>query len=45
MIAPTHQDSFNDLYNTEENIASIITFASTLAVIIACHPVESLKYE
>lgn len=29
-------DSFNDLYNTEENIASIITFASTLAVIIAC---------
>jgi putative ABC transport system permease protein len=29
-------DSFDDLYNTEENIASIITFASTLAVIIAC---------
>lgn len=29
-------DSFNDLYNTEENIASIITFASVLAVIIAC---------
>jgi putative ABC transport system permease protein len=29
-------DRFNDLYNTEENIASIITFASTLAVIIAC---------
>jgi putative ABC transport system permease protein len=29
-------DSFNDLYNTEENIASIITFASTLAVVIAC---------
>lgn len=29
-------DRFNDLYNTEENIASIITFASALAVIIAC---------
>lgn len=29
-------DRFNDLYNTEENIASIITFASTLAVVIAC---------
>lgn len=29
-------DRFNELYNTEENIASIITFASTLAVIIAC---------
>lgn len=29
-------DRFNDLYNTEENIASIIMFASTLAVIIAC---------
>ncbi len=29
-------DRFNDLYNTEENIASIITFASTLAVLIAC---------
>jgi len=29
-------DRFNDLYNTEENIASIITFASSLAVIIAC---------
>lgn len=29
-------DNFNDLYNTEENIASIITFASTLAIIIAC---------
>lgn len=29
-------DTFNDLYNTEENIASIITFASVLAVIIAC---------
>jgi putative ABC transport system permease protein len=29
-------DRFNELYNTEENIASIITFASTLAVVIAC---------
>jgi putative ABC transport system permease protein len=29
-------DRFNDLYNTEENIASIITFASALAVVIAC---------
>lgn len=29
-------DRFNDLYNTEENIASIITFASSLAVVIAC---------
>jgi putative ABC transport system permease protein len=29
-------ENFNDLYNTEENIASIITFASTLAVSIAC---------
>ncbi|HYC84496.1 MAG TPA: FtsX-like permease family protein [Chryseosolibacter sp.] len=29
-------DTFNDLYNTEENIASIITFASVLAVVIAC---------
>jgi putative ABC transport system permease protein len=29
-------DRFNDLYNTEENIASIITFASALAISIAC---------
>ncbi|MBL7861828.1 MAG: ABC transporter permease [Cyclobacteriaceae bacterium] len=29
-------DRFNELYNTEENIASIITFASSLAVSIAC---------
>ena len=29
-------DRFQELYNTEENIASIITFASALAVIIAC---------
>lgn len=29
-------DRFNDLYNTEENIASIITFASVLAICIAC---------
>lgn len=29
-------DTFNDLYNTEENIASIISFASALAVVIAC---------
>ncbi|MFZ6013654.1 MAG: ABC transporter permease, partial [Bacteroidota bacterium] len=29
-------DRLNDLYNTEENIASIITFASALAVVIAC---------
>jgi putative ABC transport system permease protein len=29
-------ERFSDLYHTEENIASIITFASTLAVIIAC---------
>ncbi len=29
-------DRFNELYNTEENIASIITFASVLAVSIAC---------
>lgn len=29
-------DRFNDLYNTEENIASIITVASVLAITIAC---------
>jgi putative ABC transport system permease protein len=29
-------DRFNELYNTEENIASVIAFASALAVIIAC---------
>jgi putative ABC transport system permease protein len=29
-------DRFNELYNTEENIASIITYSSALAVIIAC---------